>query len=656
MNELLERFAQGPLTTGKNIALLRSSAWQKYHPSNWFQFLKLLNMSRRSLVIGAFSLLVLFYIHLHNFLMFHLLVEIFSVMVAFAIFLFAWNTRDNIHNSSLTLLGAAYLTIGAIDLLHTFSYEGMGVLHGYGADTAAQLWIAARYIEGITLAVAPLVIARRVTMDRALIVYGSIFILVLAALFFYPVFPACYIEGAGLTLFKKISEYIIAAILVAALVAWNRQRKHYDTAVFKLLAASIVFTIVSEMMSTLYTNVHGLSNILGHFFKLVSFWLIYKAIIETGLRQPFSILLRELAVSERRFRDLVDTLPTGICEVDPELNVTYINPAGRAITGYAAEDFEAGVHLGSLLVAKELQKKKKRLMDLSQGRPIDSTEYHLVRKDGSRADVIMNSTPIYRNGQLASIQTSLIDVTELSHLKNDLQQAQKMESIAILAGGMAHRINNMLMGIMGRLEIMKLSAGQRAAVGVKAYDEVLRGCERIASLIKQLLAYSRGGRYQTEVIDLNGFVQKYVEGLRGKLKPGVRVGFAPQTGRPEVEADARQLQIVVAEVVTNALEAVDDAGAVDLSLELVHIDSEENGNRYGMHPGDYILLSVRDNGGGMTEEVRARIYEPFYSTKFPGRGLGMAAVYGIVKNHGGYIGIDSRPDQGTTVRVWLPMV
>lgn len=266
----------------------------------------------------------------------------------------------------------------------------------------------------------------------------------------------------------------------------------------------------------------------------------------------------------------------------------------------------------------------------------------------------MNSTPIYRNGALTSVQTSLIDVTELNHLKNDLQQAQKMESIAILAGGMAHRINNMLMGVVGRLEILKLKSGNREATTDKTYEEVLQGCERIASLIKQLLAYSSGGQYQTEVIDLNEFIKTYLAGIRGNLKPEVQLGFTLKNGRPEIVADARQLQIVVSEVVTNALEAVDSAGAVDISLELIQLDSDACGKRPGMAPGPYALLCVRDSGGGMADDVLARIYEPFYSTKFQGRGLGMAAVYGIVKNHGGWIDIDSRPDQGTVARIWLP--
>lgn len=653
MDELLERFAHSQHAAEGN-GWCCAVARQKPNLSNWVELLGLPNIGRRSLVVAAVSLIFLYYIHLYSFLLFHVLVEIFSVMVAFAIFMFAWNTRENIHNSSLTLLGAAYLTIGALDLLHTFSYKGMGVFQSYGANTATQLWIAARYIEGITLAVAPVVAARKFTMDKALIVYLSLFGLVLATVFFRPVFPTCFVEGVGLTPFKKISEYIIAVILVAALVALKRHRQYYDAAVFKLLAASIAFTIVSEMMSTFYISVYGVSNLMGHVFKLVSFWLIYKAIIETGLRQPFSVLFRELANSERRFRDLVDTLPTGICEVDPDWHITYINPAGRTITGYEAQDFRAGVDLGRLLMAKDFQKKQKRLTDLLQGRPIDSTEYHLVRKDGSRADVIVNSTPIYRNGLLTSVQTSLIDVTELNHLKNDLQQAQKMESIAILAGGMAHRINNMLMGVVGRLEILKLKAGNGEAATDKAYEEVLQGCERIASLIKQLLAYSRGGQYQTEAIDLNAFIKKYLAGIRGNLKPEVRLGYTLKNGRPEIVADARQLQIVVSEVVTNALEAVDSAGAVDISLELIQIDSEACGKRPGMAPGPYALLCVRDSGVGMADDVLARIYEPFYSTKFQGRGLGMAAVYGIVKNHGGWIDIDSRPDQGTVARIWLP--
>ncbi len=619
--------------------------------SRQFSFLR---MNGRFLITAVLILAVLYYTSLYSFLLFHVLVEIFSVIVAFSIFMFAWNTRDKIHNSSLILLGAAYLTIGAVDLLHTLSYKGMGVFENFGANTATQLWIAARYVESISLAAVPFFATRKLSMPRATAVYVALFALVIATVFIWPVFPTCYVEGAGLTPFKKVSEYIIAAILLVALVGLTRQKRFFDEFVFRMLVGSILLTIASELMFTFYISVYGISNIVGHYLKLASFWLIYKAIIETGLQRPYTLLFRELTKSEERYRDLVDTLPTGVCRINPESRITYINPAGRKMIGYEEEDIRRGIDLSMIVSASDREKKQRRFDELFQGRFIGSTSYQLLRKDGAKTDVIVNSTPIYRNGQLTAIQTTLTDVTELNQLQRRLDQAEKMEAIALLAGGMAHQINNLLMGVVGRIELISLDATKH---GMKKSDfaNVLDGCERIADLITQLLAYSRGGRYQSEPIDVADFIRKALPAFEKQLDPRIGITNDAAPGLPVISADLTQLEMVVSAIVNNAAEAIDDNGRIEIDVQARNMDQDRSRQRPGMKPGQYVRLRVRDTGKGMDAATLQHIFEPFYTSKFPGRGLGMAAVYGIVKNHGGWIGVDSEPGRGTTVRIYWPV-
>lgn len=607
------------------------------------------------MAVAAVSLVGLYYANLYSFLLFHVLIEIFSVIVAFAIFMFTWNTRQKIHNSGLILLGAAYLVVGGLDLLHMLSYKGMGVFGGaYGANAATQLWIAARYIESISLAVAPLVANREIRMTRAITVYTGLLILVIIGVFIRPVFPTCYIEGVGLTPFKKISEYVIAAILMAGLAILARRKRHFDPVVCRMLTASILLTVASELMFTFYISVYGISNLVGHLFKLASFWLIYKAIIETGLQRPYTLLFRELAQSEKRYCNLVDTLPTGICEIDPAFRITYINPAGLEIIGYDEEDVRRGINLDMVLKPDDHEKARKRIDVLLGGRPIASTEYRIIRKDGSREDVIVNSTPIYRDGDLISIQTTLTDVTAFNRLKSRLHQAGKMEAVAILAGGMAHEVNNLLMGVAGRIELLKLSAGQRQLKD-SDFSKVLDGCDRIAALITQLLAYSRGGRYQPNLTDLSEFITEIIPDIEKQLKPGIRLSGDAEPAPPKISADPKQLHMVVMEIIENATEAIDGEGQIEIQVQSMDIDPARSRQRPGMQPGRYVGLRVHDTGRGMDAKTRQHIFEPFYTNKFPGRGLGMAAVYGIVKNHGGWIGVESEPGLGTMVQIYFPV-
>lgn len=255
---------------------------------------------KRYLAIGI-SLLVflgLYFTSLYSYLLFHSLAEIFSIIVAVCIFMIAWNARQLIKSNYLLFLGNAYLFVGFLDLLHTLSYKGMGVFTGYNANLPTQLWILARYMESISLFIAPLFFARKIEAVKLFIGYLIATALLLSTIFFWKIFPDCFIEQTGLTSFKRLSEYIISTILLCSIGLMYKKRQEFDTDIFKLIVASIIITIGSELAFTFYISVYGLSNLMGHFFKIASFYLIYRALIETGLKKPYSLLFRNLKKSE----------------------------------------------------------------------------------------------------------------------------------------------------------------------------------------------------------------------------------------------------------------------------------------------------------------------------------------------------------------------
>jgi len=210
------------------------------------------------------------------------------------------------------------------------------------------------------------------------------------------------------------------------------------------------------------------------------------------------------------------------------------------------------------------------------------------------------------------------------------------------------------MGVVGRIELISLDATKH---GMKKSDfaNVLDGCERIADLITQLLAYSRGGRYQSEPIDVADFIRKALPAFEKQLDPRIGITNDAAPGLPVISADLTQLEMVVSAIVNNAAEAIDDNGRIEIDVQARNMDQDRSRQRPGMKPGQYVRLRVRDTGKGMDAATLQHIFEPFYTSKFPGRGLGMAAVYGIVKNHGGWIGVDSEPGRGTTVRIYWPV-
>ncbi|MFA7061045.1 MAG: MASE3 domain-containing protein [Pedobacter sp.] len=242
-----------------------------------------------------------------NYLLFHSLVELFSIIVASTVFIITWNALKYIKNSYLIMVGISYLFIGLLDLLHTLAYKGMPVFTDYDYY-ANQLWIAARALESITLLAAFLLLftSRNIKAGWIFILYTLTTALLVASIFYWKIFPVCFIDGKGLTPFKINSEYVICAILVASIVLLIRNKNHFTGSVYKLLLLSMTYTIVSELSFTFYIDNYGISNLVGHFFKLFSFLMIYHAIIATGIEEPFHLIFKELNLTNESLRDEID--------------------------------------------------------------------------------------------------------------------------------------------------------------------------------------------------------------------------------------------------------------------------------------------------------------------------------------------------------------
>lgn len=912
---------------------------------------KIATSYRRSLAaISAVLLLTGLYLtSLYSYLLFHSLAEVFSVVVACGIFMVAWNSRGFLANNYLLFLGLAYLFIGGLDLVHTLAYKGMGIFSGHGANLATQLWIGARYVEALTLLIAPFLLVRKVKTHYALFGYSLATAFLLISIFYWNIFPDCFLEGIGLTAFKKVSEYVICLLLAGSIVLLFQRRGAFDKNVFRLLIASIVLTILAELAFTFYISVYGFSNLVGHYLKIISFYLIYRAIIATGLEKPYSLLFSELkqkeesiresreeyrtlfnsaadliavldtegnfldlnerfeedsgykrsemvgknaftcgiitesssdialhfmqdilageqapefriegvrkdgdiipyeiravpikkdnkiiAVqailrdvterklaedalkeSESRFRSLFDHCPFPIWEQDfslvksgfdklrasgikdlrsyfekhPEevvrlaesvkildmnresavfFNVPSIDHIPRYLPHYFDErswdvfreeiialsegklkfegempiktmsgdekilamrlsvvpgheetlsralfsfvDITGRVHAEGALkeseerfralfegapdaiflsdpesgriidanqaASKLLLKPRDEIIGMHQSQlhpereeslskkafaehvqqsqkigPVQVIETVVIRSDGVEVPVEVMAQLMPLQGRQI-LQGVFRDVSQRKRLELQLQRTQKMEAIANLAGGIAHQFNNALSVITINLDLLEMDLdGKEGKAG--RVDRMQHAVHRMVRLTSRLLAYARGGKYQPETIRLGDLVSNTLPLLEHTLKPSVHMETRIPDDIRSVKVDLTQMQMVISAILSNASEAIEDAGRI--RVECGNEDMAGDVEKFpGLRPGPYACLSIEDDGRGMDEETRSRIFEPFFTSKFEGRGLGMAASYGIVKNHGGWISVDSELERGTTVRVYLP--
>ena len=252
------------------------------------------------ILVPAIILLVgsLYLLSLYNYLLYHSLVELLAVMVALTIFVIGWHTRKFSQNNMLIVLAVGYLVVGIMDTLHTLSYQGMGVFPQHESNISIQFWIAARYAEGFTVLCGALYLGTK-KIIRAEPLLGACLVAaaVLTAAIFTGNFPDCFIAGEGLTPFKIASEYAISILILAAMIMFYRKRAHLESHILKLLLLAGGFTILSAMSFTLYVDMYGFFNFLGHVFKFFSIALLFRAIIQESLTNPFQFLFREVALA-----------------------------------------------------------------------------------------------------------------------------------------------------------------------------------------------------------------------------------------------------------------------------------------------------------------------------------------------------------------------
>jgi PAS domain S-box-containing protein len=258
---------------------------------------------------------------LYSYLLFHSLIEITTIAIGFTLFILTWNARRFLGNDSLKILGIGYAFIAFVDLIHTLAYKGMNIFPSFGANLPTQLWIAARYLQAFTLFAAPFFVVRRVDKNAIFVGY-VVTVSLLASMIFSGHFPDCFIEGKGLTAFKISSEYMISALLLVSLYLFYRKRAHFNGRVFFLTASSIACTALSEISFTAYASVYGFANLVGHFSKLAAFYLIYRALLVTGLKEPFDLIFRELKQAEESLQKAHDTLEDQVKERTAELRAS----------------------------------------------------------------------------------------------------------------------------------------------------------------------------------------------------------------------------------------------------------------------------------------------------------------------------------------------
>ncbi len=372
----------------------------------------------------------------------------------------------------------------------------------------------------------------------------------------------------------------------------------------------------------------------------------------------------KLRETERKYRELAESLPQVIFEVDSCGNLVYLNQKGYTLFGYAPEDFAQGFSVLEAFVPEDRERVARDIMLNVQGQRLGRQEYTALRKDGTKFPVGVHANRVMRDSSATGVRGILIDLTttqqaeaEKKKLEIQLQQAQKMEAIGALAGGIAHDFNNILSAIIGYIELAMLNEGSENCI--PELKEALKASNRAKDLVRQILSFSRQTDEERMPVRIGLVAAEAIKFLRATIPTTIEIRARIEEKSGAVLANSVELHQIIMNLCTNAVHAIGEKeGILEIAVQHAEIDHTRKDSLIGLEVGPYIQLSVRDTGAGMPPEIVERIFDPYFTTKDKGvgTGLGLAVVHGIVKKSGGAIKVDSEFGKGSAFHIYLPRV
>lgn len=394
------------------------------------------------------------------------------------------------------------------------------------------------------------------------------------------------------------------------------------------------------------------------------FLLVFLAVLTLFLKRQVSRKERAFRSTQRRLNDSVrkyeetcGILPVAICETDNSFRISFVNKRACEVFGLESHDMEKGIYLSDLFPDDAWTQARKDFEDVLAGGILGTKEYAISRKDGKSVWVLANITAVRNDTNVSGLRIGLFDISDKKDLEQRFIHSQKMESIGQLAGGVAHDFNNILGGITGNADLLRMHLDPESKPYVNA-ERIMDAAMKASGLTRQLLLFSRKNNTEMVRIDIHETIESAVSMLRHTLDKRITVLKNLDASKHSVNGDAGHIENVLLNLGINARDAMPNGGVITFSTANVFVESKDFlSSEYETAVGDYCVIMVIDSGTGIDTGTMEHIFEPFFTTKDPGKGtgLGLASVYSIVRQHSGYVTVQSQKGKGSTFSLYFPL-
>ncbi|KMT22246.1 MASE3 domain-containing sensor histidine kinase [Clostridium cylindrosporum] len=628
-------------------------------------------------------------ISIENYLLFHSIVELFVSVIALFIFIMCVNTYDISSNNYFLTLGSGFFWSAIVNLFHAASFKGIGIIRYISPDVHTQSWIVGRYIGAITMLVSVIVLykpIKKFKFSTIFSIYSLIAISLILSIYYFRIFPSCYVVGKGVTVFKIISDVIISSIYILTAILCFKVRRKREYLKLKYIMLTCIISMISEVLLAFSKSIHSWFNTTGHILMVISFYYMYKGIVEIGLKRPYFVMgnnlkskemelefinemlkresfkrrdVEEVLISNEKCYEMLVEYSRDAIMVHRDGRYIFANEGAAKLLGVESADDLIGMSTSSFMHTDNKELVSHRTMEIYNEKcSLPFVQMKIIRADGEVLDIESGSAYFSFKGKPAilTIVRDISYIKEVKSLKKDIEVTKEYNRVLMeFFSNISHELKTPLNVILGAIQILnlpkKVELPNEFQENLSKYLKTMKqNCYRLLRLVNNLIDQSKVDSGYLKLSLKNLDIVNVVENITLSVadyagNKGIEMIFDTDIEEKLMAFDADKIERIILNLLSNAIKFVSSDGEILVSL---------------YDKGDKVQISVKDTGIGIPEDKLNLIFDRFgqvdktLARNKEGSGIGLSLVKSLVDMHNGTITVNSKFGEGSEFIIELP--